>query len=232
MKRQCRVLYAALWHQSGEEFHGSDWAETRWSLLRQGGFSAILWSWKAASDCLTCLDLPLIFRPMSPTSQNTLQSIHLELQKLWPFWLSLPTLWWGSGSLSGLMIHSGAPWHNLCNYSLFHELALSLSLSHFIVSVTHPHSSIFDSPHFSFPPLFLWSTLLLLFVFVFLSILFFSTPLSLSPSPSFPRPLCLPQINYPLIYAQLSSEEPSSTSTTPTLGLSNGAASFSAWCSS
>lgn len=172
-----------------------------------------------------------------------MRSIHPELQKLWPFQQSLCTQQRGSGFLSWLMIHRGALWLNLCNYTLSVSRARPIILCQPFLSLPHNHTcaTFFGGGSWLFfPPLLLflfslWSTacfypsVCLCFFFLFsLS----SLPLSLSHSPSFPpflpHPLCLLQINYALIYAQLPSQGTVLHIYHP---LNNGAASFSAQCS-
>lgn len=116
----------------------------------------------------------------------------------------------GSGSLSWLMIRGGALWLHLCNYSLFHELLLSASVStpsppstspvltsatfRNIFAVGYASLSIFSCCSFSDLPLAFIPPFACFFL------------LSLSLFPFLARPRCLLQINFALIYAPLSSQ--------------------------
>lgn len=96
------------------------------------------------------------------------------------------------------------------------------SLSAFSFSVTHKLFCFFCSAMLPVPS-----------VFLLLSLIHFLSSLCLPPhSPSLPpSSLCLPQINYTLIYAQLSSQGTLLLLINhPTLGLNNGAAPLAARC--
>ncbi len=127
----------------------------------------------------------------------------------------------GPGSLSWLMIHRGALWLNLCNYTLSLSLFLKprpITLCQPLLSHIHTWAAFFFPVRLSVvhPLPSRFSSLIHYLLLSLCLSLFPSFPLylllssSLPPSTALsillpPSSLCLLQINYALIYAQLSS---------------------------
>lgn len=145
-------------------------------------------------------------RQIKRTSQNTLWSVRPELQKLWPFQRSLSTQERGSGSLSWLMIHRGALWLNLCNYTLSVSGARPITLCQPFLSLSHLccfRFFFFCSPSWSCSPSLLIFSLVSLIHCLLLSLCLSLFPSFLSRPPPLHHSLRFPPSLIPSVSCRL-----------------------------